>query len=167
VITNKQFDTDVEVSFSVGGTATAGSDYTTLSSPVTFPAYSDTLRIVVPQLDDSESEMNEYVIMNLTGTDNSRVSIAPAPDSTATVTVFDDDLPLAALSHSDASFSEGGGRDLLEVSLNKVHHDNVIVTLGLKQQARPPRAPIIRLPPPSPSRQAARASPTHCVLSMT
>ncbi len=132
IVTDKQFDADVAVSFSVGGTATAGTDYTALTSPVTFPAYRDTLLVPVPQLDDSESEVSEYIIMNLTGTNNPRVSIAPAPDSTATVTLFDDDLPLVYLSQSDTTISEAGGKDILRASLNKVHHDDVIVTVGAK-----------------------------------
>ena len=100
-----------------------------------FPAYTDTLTITVQQIDDSESETNEYVIMNLTGTNNSRVSIAPAPDSTATVTVFDDDMPLVSLLQTATTFSENNGRDTLIATLNKVHYDDVTVYLGVSGTA--------------------------------
>jgi|GEM_PF-1844603 len=130
VITDKQFDADIEVSFSVSGTATAGTDYTALASPVIFPAYTDTLTIAVQQIDDSESEIIEYVIMNLLGTNNAKVGIMPAPDSTATITIIDDDMPLVELSQSALTFSEASGQNILTATLNKVHHDDVVVSIA-------------------------------------
>ncbi|HQN93137.1 MAG TPA: Calx-beta domain-containing protein [Prolixibacteraceae bacterium] len=130
VITDKQFDADIEVSFSVSGTATAGADYTALASPVIFPAYTDTLTIAVQQIDDSESEIIEYVIMNLLGTNNAKVGIMPAPDSTATITIIDDDMPLVELSQSALTFSEASGQNILTATLNKVHHDDVVVSIA-------------------------------------
>ena len=130
VITDKQFDADIEVSFSVSGTATAGTDYTALASPVIFPAYTDTLTITVQQIDDSESEIIEYVIMNLLGTNNAKVGIMPAPDSTATITIIDDDMPLVELSQSALTFSEASGQNILTATLNKVHHDDVVVSIA-------------------------------------
>ena len=137
VITDKQFDSDVHVGVSILGTATAGSDYITISTPQLFPAYTDTLTVPVLQLDDSESELNEYVIMNLITTDNPRVGISPAPDSTATVTVFDDDMPLVTLSQSATTIAEASGQDIITATLNKVYFTDVVVTLGTGGTATP------------------------------
>jgi len=137
VVTDKQFDSDVNVGVSVLGTATSGVDYTTIVSPRLFPAFTDTLTVTVAQIDDSQSEINEYVIINLVGTDNARVYIAPAPDSTATVTIFDDDLPLVTMTQSVTTFSETLGQNILSATLNKVHYDDVIVTLVASGTATP------------------------------
>jgi hypothetical protein len=130
VITDKQFDSDVNVGVSVLGTATAGVDYTAIGTSQLFPAYTDTLTVTVGQLDDSESEINEYIILNLVNTDNARVFIATAPDSTATVTLFDDDMPLISLSQSTTTFNEASGQNVLTATLNKVYFTDVVVNIS-------------------------------------
>jgi hypothetical protein len=56
---------DVTVPFVVGGTATADSDYTVVSSPVTIPAGSTTATIGVALLDDASYEFDESVSLSL------------------------------------------------------------------------------------------------------
>jgi len=130
IITDKRFDKDVRVDISVQGTATYGSDYSIIPFTQVFPSNTDTLTIPVRGLDDSESEISEYVILNLLGTDYAKAGIAQAPDSTATITVFDDDMPLVTLTQSVSTFVEASGQNVLTATLNKVHYDDVIVTLG-------------------------------------
>ena len=130
VITDKQFDKNVKLNLSVGGTATSGTDYINIPLNVEFPSNTDTLSIPVQGLDDSESEINEYVILNLLRTDYAKVGIANAPDSTATITIFDDDMPLVSLSQSVSNFDENAGLNLITATINKVHYNDVIVTLG-------------------------------------
>ncbi|MDE3741460.1 Calx-beta domain-containing protein [Maribacter polysaccharolyticus] len=89
ITTSDQFPTDTEVTFSVGGNATANSDYTTLGTTVTFLANSDTTIIPVGVLADTDIEGDETVVVTLTGTDNTNVTIG-ATDS-ATVTITDND----------------------------------------------------------------------------
>ncbi len=130
IITDKRFDKDVKVDISVQGTATSVSDYSIIPFTQVFPSNTDTLTIPVRGMDDSESEINEYVILNLLRTDYAKVGIAPAPDSIATITLFDDDMPLVTLTQSVSTFAEASGQNVLTATLNKVHYDDVVVTLG-------------------------------------
>ena len=57
--------TDTTLSYSVGGTATSGSDYTALPLSVTIPAGATTATITVPINNDSLVEPNETVIVTL------------------------------------------------------------------------------------------------------
>jgi hypothetical protein len=54
------------VFYSVGGTATPGSDYTTLPGSVTIPAGLSTADIIVTPINDSLAEVNETVVVKLT-----------------------------------------------------------------------------------------------------
>ena len=58
---------DLTVSYTVGGTATAGSDYTALSGTVTVPAGATRATIPVAVRDDSTPEPQETVVLTLTG----------------------------------------------------------------------------------------------------
>ena len=54
------------VNYTVGGTATAGSDYTTLTGTVTIPNGSATATITVAVIDDPIADPGETVIVTLT-----------------------------------------------------------------------------------------------------
>ena len=57
--------TDTQISYSVGGTATSGIDYTSIGSTVTIPAGQTTVTVSVPVLDDNIAEGNETVILTM------------------------------------------------------------------------------------------------------
>ena len=78
------------VSYTIAGTATAGTDYTALSGSVTIPAGAASATIPVVVRDDDALEHSETVVVTLSGTDHPRVSLA-ATDTSATVTIADDD----------------------------------------------------------------------------
>jgi Bacterial Ig-like domain/Calx-beta domain len=96
------------INYSVGGTATSGSDYTPLSGSVTIPAGSSTATITVNVIDDSVTEPTETVTVTLTGisSGNPGVSLDPSPgNQTATLNILDNDgLPTIQLS----PFSDSG-----------------------------------------------------------
>jgi len=75
------------VSFSVGGTATAGSDYTPLGTSVTIPAGSATATKPVDVLDDVAFEGNETVVLTV----SAGAGYTVGSPSSATITVEDDD----------------------------------------------------------------------------
>ncbi len=78
------------VSYTVTGTATNGSDYATLSGTVFIPAYTTSVTIPVTVIDDNIVETGgESVIVTLTGTDNGVTAGTPAE---ATVTIADNDF---------------------------------------------------------------------------
>ncbi len=112
---------EITIGITVYGTATVNSDYTALSPSYTIPADSLSFPIEVAQLDDSESEITEYVVCSVRTATNANV--APAPDSTATVTIYDDDLPLLFV--NNISVSENGSTAKFTVSSNKVYYDDI------------------------------------------
>jgi hypothetical protein len=75
------------VSYTVGGTATSGSDYTALGTSVTIPAGAASATVTVTPIDDTVSEGSETVTLTLAS--NSAYTIGSP--STATVTITDND----------------------------------------------------------------------------
>jgi large repetitive protein len=81
--------TALTVNFTVGGTATSGTDYEALGTAVTIPAGARSAQLPVKPIDDAVVEDDETVVLTLaagTGYD------AGSPGS-ATVTLTDDDTP--------------------------------------------------------------------------
>ena len=90
------------LSYTVGGTATSGDDYTALSGSVTFAAGVATATIDVTPIADSTSEGAETVAIVLT-------TVAPydlgAP-AEATVTITDTNVPVVTVAAFDSTASE-------------------------------------------------------------
>ena len=109
--------TDVVVQYAVSGTATQSAEYTALPGSITIPAGDTTATIAVNAgaYDDPNVEGDETVIVTITGTDNTAVIAADAPDDTATVTIADDETDSSAggntlaahISATDATADEG------------------------------------------------------------
>jgi hypothetical protein len=87
---------------SAAGTATAGSDFTSVSSNLTITAGSTTGTINVPILDDAVYEGDETLTMNL-----SAVSGVAISDNQGTGTITEDD-PVPAISVDDPTVAESG-----------------------------------------------------------
>ncbi|MYJ63438.1 MAG: hypothetical protein F4095_14125, partial [Acidimicrobiia bacterium] len=99
------------VAYTVGGTATAGSDYTMLGGSVAFTAGATTANITVAVLHDNIDDDAETIIITLT--DGTSYDLGAA--KTTTVTIADDDAAptQVALSVSPSSITEsatGTGR---------------------------------------------------------
>jgi len=75
------------VSYTAGGTAVSGSDFTALSGTVTIPAGQATASVTVTPVDDSAVEGSETVVVTLTAGGGYQVG----SPSSATVTIADDD----------------------------------------------------------------------------
>ena len=84
-----QTGTPITVSYSIGGTATAGDDYAVLSGSVQIANSERTATIDVTPLDDALAEGAETVIVTLTSTDNGNVSV---DTTSSTVTITDDEI---------------------------------------------------------------------------
>ena len=80
------------VNYTVGGTATNGTDYTTIPTSVVIPAGSASATITVTPIDDTASEGNETVVVTL----SSSASYTVGSPSAATVTIADNDVAPAA-----------------------------------------------------------------------
>lgn len=91
------------VSFTVGGTATAGSDYTALGTTVGFAAGAATATKTVAVLDDATAESYETVVVTL----SSGTGYTVGSPSSATVNISSDDLgaPSGVIA-SDGSYAD-------------------------------------------------------------
>jgi|GEM_PF-1594517 len=81
-------DADIEVKFSVSGTADPGSDYEPIGGSVFIPAGSTTADIVITPIDDTLVEFDETVILTILSDSAYIVSSSGA----ATVTIISDEL---------------------------------------------------------------------------
>jgi len=91
------------VYYTRGGTATNGTDYSSLGGSVTIPAGSASAPITIIPVDDAIVEGPETVILTL----SSNAAYSIGSPSSGTVTIADNDLLVPTLSINDASISEG------------------------------------------------------------
>jgi gliding motility-associated-like protein len=84
---------DITVSYTVGGTATNGTDYNTLSGSIVIPAGQQSVALPVIVKDDKIIEINESVIVTISGGTSASygVFVASSTNGTATVSIADDD----------------------------------------------------------------------------
>ncbi len=92
------------VNLTVGGTATNGTDYTTIPVTVAIPAGSVTATIAVTPVDDSAVEPSETVIVTVAAGPGYTVGAS----SSATVTIADNDTSTVTIAATDANASETG-----------------------------------------------------------
>ena len=121
---------DLEVTVNTGAVgggmdATAGTDYTALSSHrVTIPAYATSHEFAVMVADDNDAEGNEVFQLTISESAD-RVTLGTA---TATITITDDDV--ANLSIADIMVNEGAGSAELTLSLSStLPSDDVVVAV--------------------------------------
>ncbi|MFZ2755066.1 MAG: Calx-beta domain-containing protein, partial [Lysobacteraceae bacterium] len=98
---NQASFTALSINYTVGGTATNGTDYATITSPLVIPAGSTTGTVTVNPTADATIEADETVILTLAAGTGYTVG-APA---SATGTILNDDLP--DLTINDVTASEG------------------------------------------------------------
>ncbi|MBE9128186.1 MULTISPECIES: S8 family serine peptidase [unclassified Coleofasciculus] len=77
------------IHYSTTGTATQGTDYTTLSDSITIPAGETTFTLPITPINDTEYEGDETVVVNLIGDTDYQVGTA----NNAQVLIADNDLP--------------------------------------------------------------------------
>ncbi len=108
--------TNTVIAYSVGGTATSGSDYTALSGTVTILAGATTATITIPVLDDAVVEGNETAAITLTGV-TSGVAILGAT-VLATNTIADNDTSTVSIANITDG-SEPATAGTLRLTLSK------------------------------------------------
>src|SRR5262249_40689611 len=91
------------VSYTVSGTAAAGTDYQSLPGTVTIPAGSASATITVNPIDDAAPEPTESVVVTLAA----GASYTVGSPSSATVSIADDE-PVVSIEATDPSASEAG-----------------------------------------------------------
>lgn len=110
---------DITVKYTIGGTATPGSDYTPLSGTIIIPANNNSIPLSVDVLNDDLIEPRETVIATLAG--GSSTNLTFTGTNSATVNITDDEstipanLELTVTKVSDAT--EGGTNGSFMISL--------------------------------------------------
>jgi hypothetical protein len=97
-------NSSVTVSYSVTGSATGGSDYSSIGTSVVIPAGATSVGITVTPTNDLIPECSESVVLTLSSSSSYTIG---APSS-ATVTIADNDLPTASLYVADGNAAEQG-----------------------------------------------------------
>lgn len=119
---------DVEVPFSVGGSATPNVDYTLESSPVTILAGQLTRDVALTLLDEGLYEADETVVLTL-GTPTGAV-LGATTEHTATVS-NDDAPPAVSFAKALAAVNETAGQAIVDVELSAPSGLDVIVDFNL------------------------------------
>ena len=91
----------LSVNYTIGGTATNGTDYATIASPLVIPAGSTTGTITVNPTADATIEANETVTLTL----NAGAGYTVGVPNSATGTILNDDLPNLVI--NDVTANEG------------------------------------------------------------
>ena len=95
---------DVVVQYELGGTATAGDDYTAPSGTVTIPVGQLSVPIAIGTTADSLHDPNETLVVSLTDiTSVGRTVRSNAETRTATVTILDEGSPVVSVSEDDGA----------------------------------------------------------------
>ncbi|MFN7117489.1 MAG: Calx-beta domain-containing protein, partial [Saprospiraceae bacterium] len=132
ITSTKAFDADVTVNFMVTGTASSGTDYTSIGTSVVLPANMTTVTIPVDVLLDAIVEADETVIVTLTSVSNAAGSVAMPINNSATVTITDNDAATisftAVPSQNEGDVGMSGFN--FDVTLGAVVDDAVTVTFA-------------------------------------
>ena len=100
---------DVTVSYTIAGTATAGTDYNALSLSVVIPAGQNSVPVPVTIIDDELMENTETVVLTLTGGNSISFTLPPSgTNGNATVNITDDDNTPANRVLSIVKNADGG-----------------------------------------------------------
>src|SRR5262249_18341680 len=110
---------DTQITYSVGGTATSGSDFAAHSGTVTIPAGQTSATIDVAVVNDTAVEGTETVVVTLTAisSGNTQVSINPAQNS-ATLDIQDNDSATIAFVLAPSTAVETSGSHTVAVRLS-------------------------------------------------
>lgn len=116
------------ISYTVGGTATAGSDYTALSGTVTIPAGQTSATIDVPVIDDSEPEATETVVVTLSSITSGDPQIQiDSGQNQATVQIADNEAPVVRIAKTSDADEDGPVDGLFTVSQTMVMATDTVV----------------------------------------
>ncbi|MFA7206844.1 MAG: Calx-beta domain-containing protein, partial [Saccharofermentanales bacterium] len=107
------------------GTATAGTDYLSVSGTLTFSSGDTSKTVQVLVYGDTLTEGDETILLNLLTPVNATIS-----DAQGVGTILDDDAPLVTLSVNNSSIAEAAGVARVTATLSATTTETVTVTLG-------------------------------------
>ncbi|MCX2576362.1 Calx-beta domain-containing protein, partial [Pedobacter sandarakinus] len=112
--------TNTQLTFNLAGTATEGTDYSTIAKTITIPAGQTSATVTIPVIGDSIIEGNETVVLSLTGSNSSLVTVNNAP---ATISIIDNNTVTASVSITQANVNEAAGTATFTVTLSGAVQD--------------------------------------------
>ncbi len=115
------------VAYSVSGSAANGTDYALLTSPVTIPAYAASATVLVAPLQDTDYEGIEEVVLTISPAQNYKI----AAQSSATVSIADDDRPIVAIAATNPNAAEPAVSGLFTVSRTGITTSPLTVYYGI------------------------------------
>ena len=122
-------NTPTTVTYTIGGSATNGTDYATLSGNIIIAANATTSTVVLDVIDDSVAESSENAALTITGISNVLMEIKTA-STTATTTITDNDVAgITIVSVGDNTTTEAGGTAYFNIALTSQPTANVIIPL--------------------------------------
>ncbi|WP_071675936.1 Calx-beta domain-containing protein [Nioella nitratireducens] len=126
----RQATADTLITYTIGGTATAGTDYVSLSGNVTIPSGDTTADIPVAVLEDGLIESPETVAITLTGLSggDSRTSLATDGSQTRQIQISSDDGAGIDVTNVDLTASEAGDTATMRFALTAVPSAPVTLT---------------------------------------
>ena len=125
--------TNTVVSYSIGGTATSGTDYTALSGTVTIPAGATTATISIPVLDDVTVEAGETVGITLT-TITSGLATLGTP-LTATNTIADNDNAVVTIANTTNGSETGPTNGVMTLTQSLASSQNTVIAYSISGTA--------------------------------
>ncbi len=121
---------DILLDFVTSGSATEGADYTLSNSSLIIPAGNLSASVTLNTLDDSNSEGDENIIVNVTNISGAVLGVS----SSVSATIIDDDITVN-LSTSNTSITENAGEAVITATLDNVIADDVSVGISLSGSA--------------------------------
>ena len=118
--------TNTVLTYSVGGTATSGSDYTALSGTVTILAGNTTATITIPVLNDLTVEGNETVAITLTGSSSGLVTLSSTV--LATNTIADNDTATVSIANTTNGTEAGSAAGTMTVTQSAISSTDTVIT---------------------------------------
>ena len=118
--------TNTVIAYSIGGTATAGTDYTALTGTVTILAGATTATISIPVLDDPVVEAGETVIVTLTGITSGLATLG-AP-LVATNTISSNDAATVTIANTTESAEAGPVNGVMTVTQSSLSATNTVLS---------------------------------------
>ncbi|HEY3371327.1 MAG TPA: Calx-beta domain-containing protein [Prolixibacteraceae bacterium] len=127
ITTSKQFTISRTIDLLISGTATNGTDFTTITTPVTFPASQSTITLPVTIINDVSVEPAETVIVSIVA----GTGYAIGTPSTATVNIIDNDIAgITVTPSSGLVTTEAGGTATFTIVLNTLPTANVSIVVS-------------------------------------
>ena len=125
---------EIEVFFTVTGSAGDGTDFVSLPASITIPPLQTSGTIDITVIDDALLENNETVTITITGTNSPFFSVSPSSDS-ATVTIADNDSATVSVIASDPVAAEPTDDGQFTVTLSAISDTDTVVNYSISGTA--------------------------------